>query len=169
MSGIVGHIGARAGVIGTFKGSVLQEKTTIYTAETNYGAGTSAVTQVAVTITPQAGSDILILVSMSCASSSGSRYGFYIAKGGTTPISGTIADSASSRGLVSAGASGIAGNSLQNINFTSYEENVSAGAQTFTVCIIAEANTKINRSQDDSDSSSVLRGVSSITVLEIGS
>tara|TARA_R110002020_G_scaffold245223_3_gene458879 strand:- start:3569 stop:4711 length:1143 start_codon:yes stop_codon:yes gene_type:complete len=151
------------------EGMMIQQKTTIYTTEVNYAAGTSAISQVAVTISPKAGSDILLFVSMTAATSSGSRYGFYVSKSGTTALSGNVAGSASNRGLVSAGASGIAGNSLQNVNFVNFDENVSAGSTTYTVCIINEANTKINRSQDDSDSSSVLRGISSITAIEIES
>tara|TARA_R100000808_G_scaffold11759_1_gene29893 strand:+ start:2934 stop:3710 length:777 start_codon:yes stop_codon:yes gene_type:complete len=151
------------------EGMVIQQKSTIYTDTTSF-TGTSAISQIAVTITGlTSGSDVLIFVSLSAAASSGSRYGFYVAKSGTTALTGNIADSASNRPRMSIAGTGPGGNGLASHSFVNLDESVSAGSSTYTVVGFAEAGLtcKINRSNDDSDSASVPRGVSSITVMEI--
>jgi len=86
-------------------------------------------------------------------------------------LTGNIADASGTapRPRLSVASSGLGGNILASHSFFNLDESVSAGSSTYTLVGFVEGSEtcKINRSDSDSDSATVPRGVSSITVLEI--
>ena len=149
-------------------GHIIQQKTSIYTGDTTLSGTATIASDLNITLTLSAGSDVVIFVSMTVGMASGNRFGFYVSKSGTTALTGNIADAFNSNAQLATAGSGIGGNGVQNFSFLQYDENVSAGSTTYSVIGFAEsgATLKINRSDANGTSASIARGVSSITAFE---
>ena len=153
-------------------GGVLQVKYEIKTGtQTIAGTNDSSfhdITGLSLSITPtSATSKILVMGKVSTAGPTGQRYGIRIVRDGN-PVG--IADTGGSRTRGHSGGTGGGGNQLDNelpFNFLDSPNTTSAVTYKIQGWIEATQVLKINRSEADADSYTIIRGVSTITLMEI--
>ena len=171
---IIPRGGLGTGAVGGIIQVVSTHKADVFVATINNMDKTN-ITGMAATITPQStSSKILIMVHLGgvACRSTGQRYGFGLKRGstvigqptGTSNRTGALYATANFEGSSNGIESGAAFHFLDSPSTTS--------ATTYTVWTTVEGNgneVAINRSDNDSDSSSVFRVSSNITCFEMGS
>ena len=153
--------------------TVSTHKADVFTATINNMDKTN-ITGLAATITPQSTSNkILIVVDIGgcCCRTNGQRYGFGIKRGSTLIGQPTGTDSRTGALYATANFEGGSNGIETGACFHFLDSPSTTSATTYQVWTTVEGNGNtvcINRSDNDSNSSSVFRVTSNITCYEIG-
>ena len=171
---IIPRGGLGTGAVGGIIQVVAAHKSDTFTASIN-GMTKTDVTDMAVTITPQStSSKILILVNLGgvACRSTGQRYGFGLKRNGTVIGQPTGTSGRTGALYATANFEGSSNGIESGAAFHFLDSPSSTSAQTYQVWTTVEGNGNevvVNRSDNDSDSSSVFRVTSNITCYEMGS
>jgi len=153
-------------------GGILQvvsvTRTSVFSASVAQG-GEATVTDFTATITPKSTtSKVLVNVSLSLSTSLAGTDGAFSVFRGATKIA--LGDASGSRGRVSSSAASV-GNAPTSASTIFLDSPNTTSATDYTVAIRHDTNTTqtvyLNRSKDDNDNNFNLRGVSTITVMEV--
>ena len=135
-------------------------------------SGTVDITGLSVTITPSASSSKLLITSSVSGFSGGGHGGAFIIRDGSTTIgqadaSGSRNRSSFSGHLYTGDASGTAQMHYNAVACFLYSPSTTS-AVTLKIASLSASSIKINYQETDNDSNDFTRGISHITVMEIG-
>jgi hypothetical protein len=153
-------------------GKILQVLSTVKTDtfSASASAGTLvAVTGLSVTITPSSASNkVLVFGELSGAYGVSRRQGVVVTRGGSA-ITAATGDAASSRQRVTSVNDNDATYTQSHASFMYLDSPASTSALTYGISLMGiDSRTHyVNRSQDDTDANSIMRSVSTITVMEV--
>lgn len=163
------YTGSAWASVGPTTSGVIQVKSTTKTDTFTMASATFAdITGLTVSITPtSASNNVFVIASVVCSQSVGTNNGFIrLARGGTGI---GIADAAGSRIRAGAGVNASNADFPEGLPLSVLDSPATTSATTYSVQIAANSASTmfVNRSQNDTDSASFGRYVSTITVFEV--